>query len=108
MEHEPKISFLEAFFLIAYIAITDIIGILLVLVGLDDFFIIDALTFPVTQLYFRMKGVRGTWSLWMNIAELIPYIGALPLRTIGVIAVVYLDHHPEKMKVLEKITHLKK
>jgi hypothetical protein len=95
MEHNPKISFIESIFLIMYVGITDIIGIILVLFGLDDFFILDVLTFPVTQLYFRMKGVRGMYDLIGNLLELIPYIGALPLRTIGVIMVIWRDHHPK-------------
>ncbi len=98
MDYQPKISLPEALLLTAYIALTDIVGFFLVLVALDDFFIIDALTFPVTQIYFRMKGVsKAGLDLAMNMAECIPYIGALPLRTIGVIMVIWADHHPESI-----------
>ena len=95
MKQQPKISLPEAFLLTAYIALTDVVGIVLVLFALDDFFIIDAMTFPVTQIYFRMKGVsKAGLDLTMNLAEVIPYVGALPLRTIGVIMVIWADHHP--------------
>jgi len=96
MKQQPKISLPEAFLLTAYIALTDVVGIVLVIFALDDFFIIDAMTFPVTQIYFRMKGVsKAGLDLAMNIAEVVPYVGALPLRTIGVIMVIWADHHPE-------------
>ncbi|MDO8466989.1 MAG: hypothetical protein Q7S83_02500 [bacterium] len=95
MEHEPKISLAEAFLLVAYIGLTDIIGIILVFFALDDFFILDILTFPVTQIYFRIKGVsKAGYDIAMNMAELIPYVGALPLRTIGVLMVISADRNP--------------
>jgi hypothetical protein len=91
---QPKISYIEAFFVGSYIAITDLAGMALVFLGLDDFFILDTMTFPVTQFYFRIKRVKGTADLIMNILELIPYVGALPLRTLGFALVVWIDHHP--------------
>src|SRR3989344_7351510 len=95
MNSEPKIPLPIAFLLVCYIALTDIIGIILVFFALDDFWIIDLLTFPVTQLYFRMKGIGAEYDLTMNLLELIPYVGALPLRTVGVCMVIYADRHPE-------------
>lgn len=95
-EHRPKISGIEAFLITGYIALTDIVGVVLVLLALDDFFILDVLTFPVTQFYFRMKGVsRAGLDVATNLLEAIPYIGALPLRTLGVILVIWTDWHPE-------------
>ncbi len=101
MEEEgKKISIVESLLLVMYIGLTDLIGIVLVFFGLDDFFILDILTFPVTQLYFRMKGVKATANLVSNILELIPYVGALPIRTIGLIITIYLVNHP-KMPVAQ-------
>lgn len=92
----PKISYVETFLLLVYIGATDIIGILLVFFGLDDFFILDILTFPVTQIYFRLKKVnKAGYDLVCNLLELIPYLGALPIRTLGVALVIWADHHPE-------------
>ena len=99
---EPKISLPIAFLLVCYIALTDIIGIIIVFFGLDDFWIIDILTFPVTQLYFRMKGIGREYDLSMNLLQLIPYVGALPLRTVGVCMVIWADRHPES-KAAQKI-----
>lgn len=99
MEEEggKKISMVEAILLVAYIGLTDLIGIVLVFFGLDDFFILDILTFPVTQLYFRMKGVKATADLVTNILELIPYLGALPIRTVGLIITIYIANHPKSL-----------
>lgn len=96
MNNEPKISIVEAFLLISYIGLTDAVGLILVLFGLDDFFILDIMTFPVTQLYFRMKGIsKAGYDVAANLAELVPYIGALPIRTFGVLTVIWIDRHPE-------------
>ena len=109
-----KISTIEAFLIMSYIGILDLIGLLILFIGLDDFFIIDALSFPVTQFYFRMKGVsRAGVDLVANLAELIPYVGALPLRAVAVGVVIWADWHPESAvaKVTEKaaqITTVKK
>jgi hypothetical protein len=98
----PKISIAEAILLLMYIGATDLVGFLLIFIGLDDFFILDLLTFPVTQIYFRIKGVRAGYDLVMNALELIPYLGVLPLRTIGVAIVIWKDRHPEQAEIVEE------
>jgi hypothetical protein len=95
MNPKPKITTVEAALLLMYIGASDIIGMLLVLVGLDDFGIIDVLTWPVSGFYFRFKGVKGAYDLIGNIAELVPYVGALPVRTIGVLFTIWADRHPK-------------
>ncbi len=84
-----------------YIIPLDLVGLLLVFIGLDDFGIIDILTFPVTQFYFRMKGARASADLVASAVELIPYIGALPIKSIGMNITIYLTNNPPK--VLEKL-----
>ena len=96
---EKKISLPETILLTLYIGFTDLIGIALIIFGLDDFWILDIMTFPVTQFYFRMKGVRATADLVANVLELIPYIGALPIRTIGLWLTIYLANRPEKLGI---------
>ncbi len=93
MENEPKISIPAAFCLIAYSALADLIGFLLIWIGADDFWILDVLTFPVTQFYFRIKGVQGNYALFASLLELIPYLGVLPILTLGVVAVIWADRH---------------
>jgi len=95
MEQSHKITGIEAFFLISMALIIDIIGIILIFFLLDDLFILD--TFGITtQLYFRMRGVNGAgYDLAYSIGEFIPYVGALPLKTVGILTVLWIDRHPE-------------
>ncbi len=104
---EKKISLPETIMLVTYIGFTDLIGLLLIFFALDDFFILDILTFPVTQFYFRIKGVKGTADLVSNMAELIPYLGALPIRTVGLIITIYLANHPEKIQSIPVVKTFK-
>ncbi len=94
MQPEPKICLAEIIYLTIAFGLTDIIGIILVVFGLDDFFLLDVIRFPLSQLYLRIKGVKGTATLVANILECIPYIGALPAATIGWLITVWLDRHP--------------
>ncbi len=107
MEHEPKISLEEIVIITPYLLLLDGLGILLVAVGMDDFFILDAVRFPVTQLYMRFKGVKGTSMLIGNILELIPYVGGLPISTVAWLITIYLDRHPEKAEILSALGGIK-
>ncbi|KKQ21468.1 MAG: hypothetical protein US36_C0019G0004 [Candidatus Wolfebacteria bacterium GW2011_GWC1_37_10] len=90
MEEDKKIPLPATILIMLYIGLLDLVGILLVFVGLDDFLILDILTFPVTQFYFRIKGVAANADLAASILELIPYVGALPIKSIGVALTIYL------------------
>lgn len=104
--HYRKIGKGMRVFLLVYAALLDVIDIILKFAALDDFWILDALWFPVTQIYFRIKGVNGTYNVVMSGAELIPYVGALPLRVVGCWMVIYADKHPEKAAVITKVATL--
>src|SRR3989344_8425880 len=97
---DKKISLPETILLNLYIIPFDILGLVLVFFGVDDFWIIDILTFPVTQFYFRMKGAKASADLVASVVELIPYVGALPIKSIGMNISIYLTNHPEKMEKL--------
>lgn len=94
---EKKISLPEIILINLYIIPLDLLGLLLLLFGLDDFWIIDILTFPITQFYFRMKGAKASADLVASMAELIPYVGALPIKSIGVNLTIYFTNHPSKI-----------
>ncbi|MDO8585216.1 MAG: hypothetical protein Q7R85_03840 [bacterium] len=94
-DDEPKISQVESFIIISILAGLDVADIALLAFGLPDFFILDIFAFPLTQLYFRMKGVRANYALIGNLGELLPYIDKLPMRTIGAIATIRAANHPE-------------
>jgi len=105
MDEEQKIiSLPETIILMLYIVPLDIIGLILLFFGLDDFFILDILTFPVTQFYFRIKGVKSTYDLIAGILELIPYIGGLPIKTIGVAITIYMANPPKSAKIAQVAT----
>lgn len=94
-DSEQKISQVEAFMVLAPLAVLDVVDIALLFAGLDDFFIIDAAAFPLTQFYFRMKGVRANYMLTSNLLELVPYMGKLPMRTIGAAVTIRAANRPE-------------
>lgn len=104
MNNEPKISISEIVIITPYLILIDVIGILLFIAGLDDFGLLDIIRFPITQLYLRIKGVKGTADLIGNIIKLIPYVGVIPF-TFFWMATIYIDRHP---KLAEKIKPLKK
>lgn len=107
MEQEPKISLPEIIIITPYLVIFDLIGVGLFFFGLDDLFILDAVRFPVTQLYLRFKGVKGTATLVGNILELVPYVGALPISTATWLITIYLDRNPEKMEMVSNLASAK-
>ncbi|MBI5306303.1 hypothetical protein HZB04_01835 [Candidatus Wolfebacteria bacterium] len=94
-EQEKKISLPEIILLNLYIIPLDLIGLVLFFFGLDDFGIIDILTFPVTQFYFRIKGVKASADLFGSIVELIPYVGALPIKSVAMNINIWIANYPE-------------
>jgi hypothetical protein len=100
---DKKISLPEIILLNLYIIPFDLIGLVLVFFGLDDFGIIDLLTAPVTQFYFRMKGAKASADLIASAVEFIPYVGALPIKSIGMNITIYLTNHPEKFEKLPAV-----
>lgn len=103
-EYQPKISFVEIIILTQIFMIFDAIGMVLILFGLDDFFILDALRFPFSQFYIYMKGLKGGATLVGNLLETIPYIGALPNSTVCWLITVYMDRNPKSFaaKIVQK------
>ncbi len=102
------ISLPETILLNLYIIPLDLIGLLLIVIGLDDFWILDIMTFPVTQFYFRMKGAKAGADLVTSMVELIPYVGALPIKSIGMNITIYLTNHPEKLGTVGQIAGMAK
>lgn len=102
-QSEPKIPLSEAIFVGFFPIIADAIEVVLVFFGLDDFWISDAIYFPASQIYFRMRGVKGTASLVTNALELLPYVGWLPLRTVGFVITVWTANHPQAAGALAAV-----
>ena len=99
MNPNSTISLPEALLLLAYVGIADAADIALLAIGMDDFGVLDVATLPVTQFYFRMKGVSANFDLVMELTEVIPYINKLPLKTAGVVGVIAMDWSSTASKV---------
>lgn len=83
---EPKISMPEAYFLIAFAVIADLINWIPVINWL-----VTLITLPGFQFYFAMKGVKGAYSLGGNLIEMVPGLSILPGITAGIIATIMID-----------------
>jgi len=102
MNQGPKISLGEAFFLVAFAIIADLINWIPVIN-----WVATAVTFPAYQLYFYMRGLKGAYALGGNIIELIPAISVLPAITAGVVATIIANRTKSSVlgsKVLRKVT----
>lgn len=102
-DHEPKILLAEAIFVGLFIFgvdVVEMIPVVNILVG--DIPLTDILAFPATQIYLRMKGVRGTYQFFGNALEVIPVVGWFPLRTAGFVITVIADHYPTLTKLAKR------
>jgi len=83
-----------------------IVLVLGVLPDVIDFFSAGAASFassiiswPITEYYFAQKNLKvpniRKWIRATNLGDVIPFIGALPLKTIGLLAAIYVAWHPE-------------
>ena len=88
MPPEPKISTAEAILLVFFAIIADVIN-LIPFINI----LATIVTFTITQLYFRMKGVKATFNIIMQLLEFIPIVSVLPLTTAGVVVTIIIDHN---------------
>lgn len=62
-------------------------------------FLSSALSWPVTEYYFYQKNLKvpniRKWIRGTNLGDVIPFLGVLPLKTIGLLAGIYIAWHPE-------------
>ncbi len=92
-EIKPRLSGTEAYFLIAFALIADLINWIPV---------INIITTVVTaaffQFYFFIRKVKGAqWSLIGNIIEFIPVASVLPAITAGVVGTIIADRIQAKI-----------
>lgn len=108
--HEPKISTVEIVFITPLFLLADGMEFLITLSGMVFLtWFVSAIRFPISQIYLRMKGVRGTSVLVSNILELIPFFDGLPISTIGWIITIWLDRHPKTEALMKTVApHMSK
>ena len=99
---QNKISTAEAILLIMVGLVADLINWVPIVNWVVAIFM-----FPITQIYFRMKGIRGNYSLICNLIELIPVVSVLPAYTTAMVATVYMDRHPELLEKVSKVAAAK-
>ena len=99
---QNKISTAEAILLIMVGLVADLINWVPIVNWVVAIFM-----FPITQIYFRMKGIRGNYSLISNLIELIPIVSVLPAYTIAMVATIYVDRHPELLEKVSKMAAAK-
>ncbi len=91
---KPKLKTVEIVLISIYLILIDGIELILIFFGLDDFWLGDILaSIIVIYLWFRGLGFGRMGVSWLT--ELIPWVGDLPLLTIGFWMTVYADRHPE-------------
>lgn len=104
---EPKISDAEVLLGVFFLGLVDIVEMIPFLNFLGDFGITDAIVFPFSQIYLRMKGVRGAYMLVGNILELIPVVDWLPIRTATFLITVWVDRHPKVGAAVQAVASVK-
>ena len=86
-----KFSIVEAYLLVCCGLIVD---------AINWIPLINILTAPVSllgfQFYFKMKGVKGGYSLAGNLVDVIPIVSAFPSVTLGIILTIAVANKKEK------------
>lgn len=102
-KHVPKISTGAAVIVIGWALLLDFITICFIFLALDDFIVTDFLGAPIT-VYFWWKGSKWVVDGVLRLMELIPYVGTLPLMTIGAIAVIAIDRSPKLSAAMKQVS----
>ncbi len=66
-------------------------------------FFINAFASVVLWLWATMKGVGAERTLVGNLLEFVPIINTLPIRTIAMLATIWLDRHPKQAELAENL-----
>ena len=62
-------------------------------------FLSSALSWPITEYYFYQKNLKvpnvKNLMRWMNLGDAVPFLGVIPLKTVGLLFAIYIAWHPE-------------
>lgn len=86
MESQNKIPLPEEYLVTAFAVVCDMLNWIPLLN-----IIVTAVTLPAFQLYFMLRGIRGTYSLAGNLIELVPGLSVFPGLTAGII-ITFIMH----------------
>ena len=98
---EPKLSEVEIILITLFSVSLDLIGLFLLFFALPDFWIGSIFgTFSTIYLVW-FKKLPPTRQIVAWLLKWVPWLGSLPLLTIGFWLTVYLDRHPKLAKVAQ-------
>ncbi len=108
-EYEPKISGIEAMLMILVALLFDALDIaatfLDFVVGMGEFIkpAINVVASTILFVWVKLKGVSALRTIAGAGLELVPFVNALPIRTVTMIATIWLDRHPKEAEIAEVI-----
>ena len=103
MEDEKKISTVAIVLMLMLAVSADAMEIILDFFAGNDFGMM-AIVDAILIFWLTMKGAKAGWVIGGAIMELIPWVDALPIRTIVLLVAIYLTNHPNKLtKVTQKV-----
>ncbi len=113
-EYEPKISGVEAIIAILVCATFDVLDFFATF--LDAFFgagefikeFTNLAISSILFLYAMMKGTGDLVTLAGAALEAVPLLNTLPIRTVTMIIVIWLDRHPKEAEAAETVTRIVK
>ncbi len=110
---QPKISGIEALLMVMLCILFDLADFfatfLDALFGAGELvkFFINVVASATLWLWATMKGVGAERTLAGALAEMIPLVNTLPLRTGAMIATIWLDWHPKQAEVAIQVSNIK-
>lgn len=107
---QPKINGIEGAVMVGVCILFDIADFfatfLDALFGIGELvkFFINVVASVVLWLWATMKGVGAERTLVGNLFEFVPIMNTLPIRTIAMLATIWLDRHPKQAAIAESFT----
>lgn len=102
MDHQPKLSPIEAFIFIFVSVIADLLNWIPIVNW------IVGISMSLSLLYLKIKGVLPVANLLAYLAEFIPFVSILPMYTTGAIATVIIDRNPRLREKIAKVASVAK
>ena len=93
--NNDKINSVEAFFVVLFVAVVEILEALLTFVPIAGDIVkwfINVIVWIPVQLWLRLKGARGDIYVAGSLIEFIPILNALPIKTTLLITTIVLHN----------------
>ena len=105
-QDQQNISLVAATVFTAFLLTLDLVELVIVFYGADDFWVTDLLAYPITTLYLVWKKSRKTYLFVTGFFELIPYVGVLPFKTVGFLLTVWIHRRAVRRAAAEQAESL--